>query len=207
MPNEPKPSNIGFFNDKQLDMETDLQNLKKRTEAYREILKNTETYRAVWDTNLREMIKQSLKEMNDFVSLGGEVEMHERLDNLEAVQFTLGSVLSGMKEEVAKNVHRTLIKHNGSLVYQQLFNGKIMVVINYPFIEGYGQPLPPKNLAIYRPEELKLPYLIKHMEQFIHEITLWEDFDDDEPREANQAIGFKLNFDSDHAVNTQTLVP
>ena len=39
-------------------------------------------------------------------------------------------------EETFKIVvrNRDLIKQNGSLVYQQLFNGKILVLINYPYI-------------------------------------------------------------------------
>ena len=72
-----------------------------------------------------------------------------------------------------------------------LFNGKIIVLINYPFIENYGQPQPPKTIAIYRPEELKEPYFIRHMEEFLQEITKWEDYDDDEP---TKRIGFQLNF-------------
>ena len=192
--------NIGFFHPK--SNEADLVNLKKRTEMYHGILQNTIAYRKVWVSELREMIKDSLTHMAKLVGLKGEVQTHAKMDNLEAIQFSMGSALSGMTEEVAKNVHRTLIKHNGSLIYQQLFNGKIMVVINFPYIEGYGQPAPPRTLAIYRPEEIKLPYLIRHMEEFVQSISDWEDFDDDQPRQSNQAIGFKLNFDTDQAINT-----
>lgn len=186
-----------FFKKEGPDGLQDLQSLAKRTAQYREILANTESYRKIWKENLKATIQTVLLEMNDVVGLGGEIELHDRMDNLEAIQFTLGTTMSGMKEEVAKNVHRSLIKHNGSLVYQQLFNGKIMVVINYPYIEGYGQPAPPKTVAIYRPEELKLPYLIRHMEEFVQELSKWEDLDDDQPTEVNQAIGFRLNFNGD----------
>jgi hypothetical protein len=182
--------------------ENELANLKKRTQQYHQILHNTEAYRSVWSNELKNLISESLRHMGTYADLKGEIVVHNKMENLEAVQFTLGSALSGMKEEVSKHVHRTLIKHNGSLVYQQLFNGKIMVVINFPYIEGYGQPQPPKTLAIYRPEEIKAPYLIRHMEEFVQTIANWEDFDDDEPREANQAIGFKLNFDADKSIQT-----
>ncbi|MCB0563296.1 MAG: hypothetical protein KDD01_02845, partial [Phaeodactylibacter sp.] len=56
------------------------------------------------------------------------------------------------------------------------------------------QPRPPKTIAIYRPEELKEPYFVRHMEDLIQEITNWEDYDDDEP---NKKIGFQLNFNPD----------
>jgi hypothetical protein len=194
--------NIGFFAESMNGQVTELLNLRRRTDLYKEILSNTENYRKAWGDGLRQMLHDSLIHMASTVGLSGEVVLYARMENLEAVQFTLGSSLSGMTEEVSKNVHRSLIKHNGSLVFQQLFNGKIMVAINFPFIEGYGQPTPPKNLAIYRPEELKAPYLIRHMEEFVQAITNWEDFDDDEPRENSQTIGFKLNFDAEQAIKT-----
>jgi hypothetical protein len=93
-------------------------------------------------------------------------------------------------------MRRDLIKQNGSLVYQQLFNGKIMVLINLPFIEKYGQPQPPKTIAVYRPEELKDPYFQRHFETFVTDLTAWEDFDDDAV-EPNQRIGFKMNFEKE----------
>ncbi len=194
-----KTEPIGFFRSESVATDRDLANLKKRTEIYHDVLKNTQDYRKVWTDSLRQMIGESLAHMASLVGLKGEIVVHEKMDNLEAVQFTLGSALSGMTEEVSKNVHRSLIKHNGSLVYQQLFNGKIMVVINFPYIEGYGQPAPPKTIAIYRPEEIKLPYLIRHMEEFVQSIISWEDFDDDVPQEGNQTIGFKLNFDGEQS--------
>mgnify|MGYP006898432575 FL=1 len=110
--------------------------------------------------------------------------------------FTMGSVESGLSEQVGSGLQRDLIKHNGTLVYQQLFNGKILVLINFPFIEKYGQPQPPKTIAIYRPEELKEPYFLRHMETFVADISNWEDYDDDAP-EPNQRIGFKLNFEEE----------
>ena len=80
-----------------------------------------------------------------------------------------------------------------SLIYQQLFNGKIIVMLVSPHIEGYGQPKPPLSLEILRPDELKVPFIIRHMESFLKDITDWEDFDDDEPQKASSGftpIGF-----------------
>ncbi len=63
-----------------------------------------------------------------------------------------------------------------------------MVMFVYPYIDGYGEPKPPRNLEILRPHELKQKYIIRHMEEFVKEITQWEDYDDDAP--TNSAIGF-----------------
>ncbi len=169
----------------------DLFNLNRRISHYKEILSNTETYRKAWQEQLKDEIVRFLNEVNQQFELNARIDIRTDLENLEAVVFSLGASKSGMYQRVDHGVDVHLIKHNGSLIYQQLFNGKVIVIIQYPFIENYGQPRPPKTVAIYRPEELKEPFFVRHLEEFIQEITEWEDYDDDEP---NKRIGFDLNF-------------
>ncbi|MBT8219633.1 MAG: hypothetical protein KJP00_07405 [Bacteroidia bacterium] len=169
----------------------ELFSLKKKVASYKEVVSNTRTYRGAWDTTLKGKIEDSLKRFAKGAGLQAKIEEVGDVENLSAVVLSLGQVKSGIYEEVNDAIKRHLIKHNGSLIYQQLFNGKVIVMIQYPFIENIGQPRPPKTIGIYRPEELKEPFLLRHLEEFITEITNWEDFDDDEP---NQRIGFNLNF-------------
>lgn len=174
-------------------MSTEHFNLQRKVNTYKEILTNTRAYRNVWKESLKDLIVKQLTDISTAVGLEGKVETKSDLENLEAVVFSLGDVKSGMYQEVNESIKRHLIKHNGSLIYQQLFNGKVIVIINYPFIENYGKPHPPKTVAIYRPEELKEPFILRHLEELITEITNWEDYDDDEP---NKKIGFKFNFEN-----------
>lgn len=176
--------------------EQDYFNFQRKVERYQEVLQNADRYRKAWKEGLRQALADHLQKAAEIAKLAGTIEERTDIQNLGAVVLTLGSAHSGLGEPVGDGLHRDLIKQNGSLVYQQLFNGKILVLINYPYIEKYGQPQPPKTLAIYRPEELKEPYIIRHLETFITEITLWEDYDDDRPDD-NQRIGFKLNFEQE----------
>lgn len=169
----------------------ELYNLKKKVARYKEIIQNIREYREIWKTSLRDNIAQKLNYMVEQSELEADIEIRTEMENLEAVVLNLGDVKSGMYTQVNEEIKRHLIKHKGALIYQQLFNGKIIVLIQYPYIENYGQPKQPKTIAIYRPEELQDPYIIRHIEQFIQEISTWEDFDDDEP---NNRIGFNLNF-------------
>jgi hypothetical protein len=137
------------------------------------------------------MIVNLLQAMAEEVELKIKVEEKVQMENLEAVVMSLGTTKSGMFQKLENGIEMPLIRHGGSLIYQQLFNGKVIVMIQYPFIENYGQPRQPKTIAIYRPEELKEPYFIRHFEEFVHEVTTWEDFDDDEP---TKRIGFEMNF-------------
>ncbi len=174
--------------------EYDTLNLKRKVTHYQEILSNTLKYRETWQSTLKEEIRQFLERTSAQVQLACSVEVRADIKNLESVALSLGSAPSGLGEPVGDGLHRDLIKQNGSLLYQQLANGKILVLINYPFIEKYGQPQPPKTIGIYRPEELKEPYCLRHLEAFIVEITKWEDYDDDQP-EAGRPIGFKFNLE------------
>lgn len=177
-----------------MEFNNQLFNLKRKVRQYEEVLDNTAKYREAWHNTTRDSIRNILQHLIDETGLKAEVELRSDIENLEAIVMSLGQSKSGMYQRVSDEVQRHLIKHNGSLVYQQLFNGKIIVLINYPFIENYGKPRPPKTVAIYRPEELREPYFIRHVEEFIQDVTNWEDYDDDEP---NKRIGFQLNFGAD----------
>jgi hypothetical protein len=173
----------------------DTQNIQRKVARYKEVLQNTATYRENWSSSLRQTIVDQLTMLCQTSGLTQySVDQISAISNLEAVSLSFGMGQSGLGESLGGGLRRDLVKNNGSLVYQQLFNGKILVLINFPFIEKYGQPQPPKTIAIYRPEELKDPYFLRHFETFITEITQWEDYDDDLP-EPNQRIGFKLNFE------------
>lgn len=170
----------------------ELFNLKRRVIQYKEVLKNTTTYREAWKEHLKANIIKQLETLIEATGLEATVSVREDMDNLQAVVLSLGDIESGILQQVgASKIPRSLIKHNGSLIYQQLFNGKVVVLIQYPMIEGYGEPQPPKSIAIYRPEELTEPFFVRHMEDFMKEVTNWEDYDDDD-KPAKQ-IGFNLN--------------
>jgi hypothetical protein len=171
----------------------DLFNLQRKVDTYKEVLTNTQNYRNEWKTHLREDIVKTLTEIVNATGLAATVTTKSEIDNLEAVILSLGDMGSGLTQNIGTQLKRELIKTNGSLIYQQLFNGKAIVLIQYPMIENYGEPRPPKTVAIYRPEELKEPFFVRHVEDFIKEITDWEDYDDDEP---NKKIGFKMNFEN-----------
>ncbi len=174
--------------------ESETTNLRRKVDRYKEMLQNTVAYREIWNKQLKKQIMTQLKALAEAGGLTFTIEERNEIQNLGAVVLNLGTEASGLREPVGNGVHRDLIKQNGSLVYQQLFNGKILVLINIPYVEKYGEPQQPKTLSIYRPEELKEAYMLQHLETFVADVTAWEDYDDEMP-EPNQRIGFKLNFE------------
>jgi len=173
----------------------DYANIAFKVDKYQTILKNTKNYRKKWNEGLRGMIKETLNDIIEKTKLPAYVEHKDEIENLEVVAMSLGTEISGIAEKLPGNkTKRPFIKSNGSLIFQQLFNGKIMIMIMYPYIEGYGQPKPPKTLEILRPHELKTPFIIRYTEEFLKEVIEWEDFDDDVPEKMGMnPIGFGVN--------------
>jgi len=174
-------------------MALDLGTLVSKVNDYKQILENTQEYRKSWDTKMKPVILKMLKEILKQTGIKGEINEQDNIENLEAIVLDLGRSASGISENLEDtDIKRAMVKSNGSLIYQQLFNGKVMIMTVSPYIEGYGEPKPPKPLEILRPDELTAGFIIRHMESFLKEITEWEDYDDDEPTQKNafNPIGF-----------------
>jgi len=170
----------------------DYSNIADKVEKYNSILKNTQNYRKDWRESLKQMIIDNLNKIIKETKLNAYVECKDDIENLEVITMSLGTEISGIAEKLPGNkVKRPFIKSNGALIFQQLFNGKVMMMIMYPYIEGYGQPKPPLNIEILRPEEFKPEFLLRYTEKFLAEVIDWEDFDDDIPEKMGMnPIGF-----------------
>jgi len=170
-------------------MKLDLGNITSKVENYKKVLQNTADYRSKWTPEIRPLITKTLKSINKKTKLGARIEVKENMENLEVIILNLGKEESGINEVIPdSDLKRGLIKTKGALVFQQLFNGKIMIMIVYPHIEGYGEPRPPKNVEIVRPHELNEGYILRYVDAFVSEISGWEDYDDDQP--SMNKIGF-----------------
>lgn len=175
----------------------DFSSLTLKVNNYVKVLQNTIEYRKAWAGELKPLIESVLKDFLAQSGLKGEVRVQDKIENLESVMLDLGKSHSGISESMDDtDIKRTMIKSNGALIYQQLFNGKIMVMVLNPHIEGYGDPKAPITLEILRPEELKSGFMLRHLETFLKNITEWEDYDDDLPTKTPigfQPVGFQVD--------------
>ncbi len=170
----------------------DLSNITAKVDKYNTLLVTTKKYRAEWPKAIKKTLTETLEKIISETDLNAFIEYKDDIENLEVINFSLGTEISGIAEKFPGNkTKRPFIKNNGSLIFQQLFNGKLMIMILYPFIEGYGQPKPPKNVEIIRPEELSEGFILRYVEEFLQEVIEWEDFDDDMPEKMGMnPIGF-----------------
>ncbi len=166
-----------------------LSNLKKKIKDLDGVLKNSKNYRKAWDSGLKDFIVNTLEMIVKKAKLKADVNHADHIQGLEAVSLALGFAESGIYEKMTNKVKKPLIRMNGILIFQQLFNGKISVFINYPYIEGVGDPKNPEMFEIVRPHELTEEKIVEYVEGFIEKVIDWEDYDDDIPPKAT-GIGF-----------------
>lgn len=166
----------------------DITKLKKKVETLGIVMTNTNNYRKAWELGHKEMIIKVLEELIEQTGINAEVTVNDHFEGLEAISLALETRDSGIYERITDKTKRALIRNGGVLTYHQLFNGKIGILMGYPFIEGIGQPKTPKTVEIVRPEELKEINILRQVELFIDEIIEWEDFDDD--KHSAHKIGF-----------------
>lgn len=188
-------------------MNIDITKLREKVNAYKQVLENTASYRQQWKDSTRNFISSTLRDVAEQTALKASITEKNNIENLEAVVLDLGRSSSGIAENVDDtDVKRIMVKNNGSLIYQQLFNGKIMVMLVSPHIEGYGEAKRPMSLEILRPAELLRSSIFRHVKELLEDITEWEDYDDDDPKTKLpfQPIGFRhtININGDDGGDT-----
>ena len=165
--------------------------IKERASKYSAMLKHVIDYRNAWYGSLKDEIIKTAEEILEHTGISASIDVEERFENLESITISLGKAVSGIAENVDDITKRNIIKDKGSLMYSQLFNGKVQAWITYPLIEGLMQPKPPKMLGIYRPEEFNEQLILGNFDEFFKELIDWENYDDDQPGAQGQnRIGF-----------------
>jgi len=161
--------------------------IKERAKKYTSMLQQVLTYRATWEKSLKEFIHSNAETILEQTGISAQIEVEERFENLESITISLGKAVSGIAENVDDITKRTIIKDKGSLIYSQLFNGKVQAWMTYPVIEGLMQAKQPKMLGIYGPPEFNEDLILGNFDEFFKELIEWENYDDDQPGQ-NQAV-------------------
>ena len=164
--------------------------ISERAAKYTNILQQVVQFRADWGKNIKKYIIKTSENILEHTGIAASIDVEERFENLESVTISLGKSLSGIAENVDNETKRNIIKDKGSLIYSQLFNGKVQAWMTYPIIEGLMQPKPPKMIGIYGPPEFNEDLILSNFDEFFKELINWENYDDDQPGQQINRIGF-----------------
>lgn len=164
--------------------------IKEKADKYKELLERVEAFRAEWEKSLKKNISKELKKILSAIEVDAEINEESEVRGLSAITVKLGMKKSGIYQKMDGGDRKEIFKDYGSLIFGQLFNGKVQVWMTYPILEGVMEPRPPRMIGIYAPPEINDALLLSNVDFFLNELIAWEDYDDDKPDSKPQSIGF-----------------
>ena len=167
--------------------------LKNRASKYKSILEQVVNFRDAWEEELKQFILDGINNILQQTDIKARVEVEEKFENLETISVYLGKSMSGIAETFESGTKRNIIKDRGSINYSQIFNGKVQVWMTFPLIEGLMQPQQPKMIGIYTPPEFNEDLMLRNFDVFFKELIEWENYDDDQPSQQVNKIGFGVH--------------
>ena len=124
--------------------------------------------RSLWKESLRNLIISQLEYYCDQVDEDWHVSTNQSKKNYESVYIAFGNVPSGIFDREQNN---HLMLSGGALHFSQIYNGKLYVWIEYPYIKDLSYHKPPyKDLGMVEPNDLDEETIEKYVEEFIEEI-------------------------------------
>lgn len=164
--------------------------IKEKAAKYKTLLGTVDAYRTDWEKKLKKFIIKESKAILAATEIEADVDSESTVHGLEAITIKLGMRKSGIYQKMDSGEKKAIWKDYGSLIFGQLFNGKVQVWMTYPILEGLMEPKQPRMIGIYAPPEFNDALILSNIEFFINELIAWEDYDDDAPTDKPKTIGF-----------------
>jgi len=155
------------------------QEFKAAFTNYTDCISKVESRRQLWEKETKEIIFESLTQITNDYPFHWHVQRLEHLSNYQTINICINNLNSGITEkefdDKGKLVHaKSYIKHGGYLAYCQSYNGKVNVLIVYPYIEEWVTQNEVNVIATLEPKEINKEKILKHLVQFLNEMSAWE---------------------------------
>jgi hypothetical protein len=149
--------------------------IKNRVIDFNKALSEIEENRKLWNEGIRDMLSNDLVEIKNTLNLPSvRIEVDEVNQNLQAVSFIIDPMRSGITCPTEDGRTKSFIKQGCALHFYQLYNGKIEIVMSYPFIEEIIPKQPNMIIGKLDPNELTEAIISKMVETLFAEMTKWE---------------------------------
>lgn len=160
-------------------------NLEESYQQYQAAQQAIVERQTAWQSEVKDFIKDTLQALQEEHNIAGKIKEEDKITNIEAIYLDMGQSTTEIKvtdAEEPKQVKRS----EGSLMYSQLYNGKISVWIRYPKIKKLMKRKAPKIIEVYEPKDLSTADITEHLQLFFQELTDWMNQDKTQTR----PIGF-----------------
>lgn len=143
---------------------------KESMEKYKQQHEKLQKRRETWNLITRDTIKNSLQNITSTLKLEWSVDTATKNKNFQAVSVSVGTIPFGIM------IDNSIVTMSGaSLLYSQLFNGKILVLVFFPTLSDLVEKKQPTDLGTFEPEDINEELIESHFAKFFDFLTLWED--------------------------------
>lgn len=165
-----------------------LEIIKSKAQSLAQELSKIPIRRKMWNEVTKNLIFDTLTKIKNETSLDWYVQKIDTLINQEFVNLNFGKRPSGITEvsnEGSTTSSKSIVIKGGYIVYTQAVNGKIYVIISYPYVENIIHPIPPLTVACLEPNDINEGLIYIHIDKFLNEMLLWQN------SSSNNGLGFK----------------
>ncbi|GGD92042.1 hypothetical protein [Planktosalinus lacus] len=147
-----------------------IEHLEERILDYKNSLKKIVEKRILWKSNTKDFIISVLKKAENNYAIGWQVQELNWIHSNEAVNITFDSFPPDMLE-LTNQLPTFQFLQGGSLVFSQLHNGDINVLILYPVSEN-SMPLESDtdDLGVFMPTEITEGFIVEKLDVFLKKI-------------------------------------
>ncbi len=155
------------------------QQLSKQINKLQNTFEAIKKRKEEWQQHHRQRIFNTLQQIAQQHSLAWQVQENKERDlqirnkNFDALQLTFQPEETDIKVE-----HQTAKRKGGALIYAQMHNGKINVLIEYPYIENVTAPESYYDfIGVFLPEKLTEQLIYQHTTSLLYIMNeFWEKY-------------------------------
>lgn len=133
-----------------------------------------EDNRKTWNASTNGLIFETFLCVTQNVpNLNWELRRVEAMENLDIIVLGFKNESSGIVGQI-QGVLKFFAKISGKLVYSQVYNGEVYVLIDYPYVENHVERQQPKFVGKFRPSDIDKDLILDHINEFLNEMLKWE---------------------------------
>lgn len=163
-----------------------IEDLKEKVNGLTQAQQNIEANRETWAEKTKPLLIDILGRIAKEFPIGWHVQKLDWDKNLEGVNITFGPTNSGIKTKTETSV-KAHIKHGGTIVFSQAYNGEIFVIILYPYVDEFVGKIENKVLGKFPPSAIDENFIVSRVAEFLDEMKKWEE------STPSSIIGFQTN--------------
>jgi hypothetical protein len=164
--------------------------IKDAFDKYTDTLKKVNERRELWTNETKTNIINTLTLVKDTFKFDWQVQRLEGTKNYQTINICFNKKNSGIVDVKIDEVtgkekgFKAYTKSGGYLAFCQSYNGKINVIIGFPYIDEWVSQMDAKVIDTIEPELVTEELISKHVVNFLETMTDWEGKD-------RESIGFK----------------